>query len=369
MWNVTDAKRELLIGSIAFIGASGSGKTLSMLKTAKGFMDKKYPGLTDSEKWAKVGVIDTEHSRAKIYAGTSNFGAQIGSFKHLDFPAPYTVDRLDEAIEYLKQTQKIEILIIDSTSHFWEGSGGLLDLQQDFGGNFQAWAKVNPFYDKFISLVTGEKHELDTLVGIRAKQHYEASTSDTGKLKIEKMGLKPIQRDSLEYEFHIVFNIDMDHIATAMKDNSGMYDGSPGMIETKDGENLYTWLKTGEDVKAKEKAEKKVVVDTILAFKESDMKGMEKYVDDLIQKVEKTFPSLYHLPLDRLHAFVTMVSKEEKRIRESNADGVKSLQEAAGIDKLLVKDLLEVAKTFNIEGTSKMNKDQLLDAIKKEQLK
>src|SRR5690625_3018182 len=219
MFEVTDAKREMLVGSIGYIGASGAGKTLSMLKTAYGFVKKMFPDLKDEEIWQKIGVIDTEHERSKIYAETTEFGIAIGSFKHLNIQKSFSVERLGAAIKFLKDKYNVAIIIVYSLSHFWEGEGGILDLQQQFGGNYQAWAKTNPHYAHFVSLVTGEKYQIDMLNGIRAKQHYEVTQNEVGKLHIQKMGLKPTQRDSLEYEFHIAFNIDMDHIATTMKDN------------------------------------------------------------------------------------------------------------------------------------------------------
>ena len=329
MFKVTDAVREQLIGAIGFIGASGAGKTLGMLKVAKGFMQRKYPDLTDEEHWQKIGVIDTEHERAKIYAGTSSFGLNIGSFKHLDFPAPYTVDRLDAAIRFLKDEHGVEIIIIDSTSHFWEGEGGILDLQQKMGGNFQAWREVNPHYKNFISLVTGEKYRIDMLNGMRAKQHYEVSQNEVGKLKIEKMGLKPVQRDSLEYEFHIVFNIDMDHIATAMKDNSGIFSGLPQQLEAEAGEKIYDWLKTGKDVIAEEQIEKQELGKYIRTYLEDEVIG--EYVSDLIEKVEERYGKLENLAVDRLHGFVETIRRErEERVKIGEEVGEEIIETLEG---------------------------------------
>lgn len=363
MFKITEAKREQLIGAIAFIGPSGSGKTLSALKTAKGMMDKKYGDkLNDEEKWRKIGMIDTEHERSKIYAGTSKFGADIKSFIHLDFQKPFTVERLDQAMKALKD-YGCEVIITDSISHFWEGDDGLLDLQQKFGGNFQAWREVNPHYNHFISLVTGEKYEIDMLNCIRAKQKYEVSQNEAGKLKVEKLGLQPVQRDSLEYEFQIVFNIDMNHVATALKDNSGMFEQYPQVIQTEAGEQIYAWLKEGVDVFAerrererKEKEEIKSMINTIMAYTQSSDENLAKYAQNAVGIMEKKYGPLEKLSLDTL-----------KRMLEKISEHHKMLQERQGNEEEVLKGLREVAKSFKIKGYTKMSKEELEEAIKKAQ--
>lgn len=312
---ITEAQREQLIGCVAFTGPSGAGKTLGSLKVAKGMMDAKYGGdLTDSEKWKKIGVIDTEHSRSKIYANTTGFGLEIHSFIHLDFTAPFSVDRLDKAVLALK-SHGCEVIIIDSLSHFWEGDGGILDLQQKYGGNFQAWREVNPTYGKFISIVTGERHEVDILACMRAKQAYEVTENEVGKLKVEKLGLKPVQRDSLEYEFQIVFGIDMDHNAFRLKDNSGAFN-TPRKLETDVGEIIYNWLKTGVDVLAEERKEKEAIIQTIQGYAESNHDEMKEFVAKTIEAAEKRYGELINMPLNRLHDFVNAVHVQEVKLNK-----------------------------------------------------
>lgn len=341
---ITEAQREQLIGSIALIGPSGSGKTLSSLKIAKGMIEKKYPDMPEKERWKKVGFIDTEHKRSKIYANTSRHG--IGAFIHLDFQKPYTLDRLDDAVIALKQ-HGCEILIIDSLTHFWEGDGGILDLQQSFGGTFAAWRDTNPHYTNFISIVTGERHDIDTISCIRAKQAYEVSTSETGKLKVEKLGLKPVQRDSLEFEFHIVFNVDMDHVASAAaKDNSELFGARPMTIEPEVGEKIYDWLKLGVDAleeerkqkEAQEKAEKEerdAILKTYEAYRQDDMTGLGTYAIEMEKKAKANYGSLEEMPLQRLRDMMLHVSATAKNFTDER------------------EALIELAKDLKIKNTTK----------------
>ena len=80
--------------------------------------------------------------------------------------------------------------------------------------------------------------------------------SETGKLSVKKLGLKTVQRDSLEYEFQIVFNVDMDHIARTSKDNSGLFENLPQKLSPETGKKLIQWLDKGIDVKGKEEEDR-----------------------------------------------------------------------------------------------------------------
>jgi hypothetical protein len=77
----------------AVIGCSGSGKTAGALLTAFGMIKEAYPNISYEEIQDKIGVIDTEHGRSKLYANTDFDGSLIGEFLHIDFDPPYTTER------------------------------------------------------------------------------------------------------------------------------------------------------------------------------------------------------------------------------------------------------------------------------------
>lgn len=105
---------------IALAGASGSGKTLSGLKIARGLA-----GGDDT----KIAVIDTEAGRAKHYACAP--GEQPGpdrfAFMHGDLKSPFAPEAYAEAIKAADE-QGFEVIVIDSCSHEYEGEGGLHDM-------------------------------------------------------------------------------------------------------------------------------------------------------------------------------------------------------------------------------------------------
>ena len=73
----------------------------------------------------------------------------------------------------------------------------------------------------------------------------------------EKVGLKSVQRDGLEYEFTLVFDLDIKNHATASKDRTGLFFGKPEQkITVATGKLIRDWCNTGstasvEDVMGK----------------------------------------------------------------------------------------------------------------------
>ena len=106
----------LLIG---LAGSTGSGKTLSALKVARGLA---------SGDDSRIAFIDTEGGRGKHYAPAPGEkpGADRFGFQHGDLRAPFTSEAYLEAI-CAADTAGFEVIVIDSFSHSWDGPGGLQD--------------------------------------------------------------------------------------------------------------------------------------------------------------------------------------------------------------------------------------------------
>lgn len=99
---------------IQLIGMSGSGKTYSAIRLARGLVGDK----------GKIGFIDTEQKRASLYANI------YGGFDVIDMEAPFSPERYIEAINVFKDNG-YDCVIIDSMSHEWEGVGGILDIAEN----------------------------------------------------------------------------------------------------------------------------------------------------------------------------------------------------------------------------------------------
>lgn len=205
---------------------SGAGKTYSALLLAYGLIND----------WSKIAVIDTENHSADLYA-------HLGNYQVLAFEQPFSPERYIQAIEVCEKAG-MEAIIIDSISHEWEGVGGILDIHGAMMGNsFTNWAKVTPRHNAFVQkLLQSSSHIIAT---IRSKQDYVLSEKN-GKMVPEKIGLKGVTREGLDYEFTIVLELDLKHQATATKDRTQLFMDKPSFIITPDtGKTIKAWCESG----------------------------------------------------------------------------------------------------------------------------
>ncbi len=222
------AQRKQAKIKLALEGVSGSGKTMSALLLASGMAD-----------WSKIAVTDTENHSADLYA-------HLGEYNVLQLSKPFTPERYIKAIEVCENAS-MEVVIIDSVSHEWEGSGGILDLHGNMQGNsFTNWAKMTPRHNGFVQkILESPCHIVST---IRTKTDYALSDKN-GKLVPEKVGLKGITRDGMDYEFTIVFDIDIRHNAVASKDRTGLFMDNPESVITPDhGKQILEWCNAGTSI-------------------------------------------------------------------------------------------------------------------------
>src|SRR5690606_21527964 len=87
-------------------------------------------------------------------------------------------------------------------------------------------------------ILQSDAHVIATM---RVKQDYVLNQKD-GKYVPEKVGLKAIQRNDLDYEFTIVFDLDIKHNAIASKDRTNLFSGRPEfLINTATGKKILLW--------------------------------------------------------------------------------------------------------------------------------
>lgn len=215
---------------LALIGPTGSGKTYSALRLAFGM-------------GGKVGVVDTENGSADLYA-------DLGEYDVITLEAPYTVAKYREAITAFEQAG-YNTIIVDSLSHAWSGEGGLLDKSNQIqkrnpGANsFAAWREITPEHNKLVEeLLNSPCHIIATM---RAKTEYVLEVNEKGKQVPRKIGLSPVQRDGVEYEFSLVMDVDQDHKASASKDRTSQLNGWYDQITEDTGRKLMAWLDNGVD--------------------------------------------------------------------------------------------------------------------------
>ena len=204
-------------------GPSGSGKTMSSLLIAFGLCGD----------WNKIAVVDTENNSSNLYA-------HLGTYNVLSLSAPFTPEKYIQAME-LSENAGVEVIILDSVTHEWEN---LLDFHSSLTGNsFTNWSKITPRHNDFVQKILQLPcHFIST---IRTKQDY-VLTEVKGKITPEKVGLKSIQRDGLDYEFTLVFDLDIKNFASASKDRTGLFFGKPQQVITVAvGQQIAAWCNAG----------------------------------------------------------------------------------------------------------------------------
>jgi hypothetical protein len=213
-------------------GPSGSGKTYSALLMAKGLVGD----------WTKIAVIDTENGSASLYD-------HLGAFNALDLQAPFTPERYIEAIDTCIAAG-MECVIIDSSTHEWDGAGGCLEINEKLaqakykGNTWSAWSDTTPRHESFVNKVL--QCPIHVITCTRSKME----TVMTEDKKVKKVGMKDIQRSGWEYELTVSLNLDRDtHMAMASKDRTELFDSAaPFVITEATGKLIRDWCEKGVSV-------------------------------------------------------------------------------------------------------------------------
>lgn len=225
-----DAVRADVKARIAFAGPAGAGKTHTALAVGTGM-------------GTKLGVIDTERGSAANYAG-------MFDFKHLRMPnsAPQT---LVQALAVAADAG-LDVVVIDSLTHFWSGQGGILDqvdrkTEESRSKNAftSGWKTVKPIEHQMWDAILGYPGHV--IATIRVKTAYEIQERN-GKKEPVKIGLKPDQREGADYEFDLVGDLDHAHTLRVSKSRY------PGAIDVGEeielpntgfGQRIVNWLSEG----------------------------------------------------------------------------------------------------------------------------
>lgn len=227
------AERRQVKLKLAITGPSGAGKTMSALILA-GQLGKK------------VAVIDTENGSASLYADRFEFDTMTLS-------PPYTTAKYRLAMKAAQEAD-YEVLVIDSISHAWAGDGGILSRKEQMdtkpGSNSYAnWATFTKEHEEFKAAMLNI--DMDLICTMRSKQDYVLTQNDRGKQVPQKVGMAPIQRDGMEYEFTVVFDADMTHNVEISKDRSGLFDGKRFVITADTGKAIQEWRSSAKPAEPK----------------------------------------------------------------------------------------------------------------------
>jgi len=228
------ASRKKVKLRLGLSGASGFGKTYSALLLAYGM----------TSDWSKIAVVDTENGSAELYSN-------LGEYNVITLNAPFAPERYIEAIKTCENAG-IEVIIIDSISHEWEGKGGCLEISDQITqastskNSYTSWAKVTPRHQAFVDCILQSKCHIITTV--RRKQDYDM-VKNGNKTEIVKVGMKEVTREGFEYELTVNFELVTDsHYVKASKDRTGLFMNKQEFVITSEtGKQILTWCENGID--------------------------------------------------------------------------------------------------------------------------
>ncbi len=207
---------------LAIAGPAGSGKTYSALLIALGL-------------GGRIAMIDTERGSGELYD-------HLGEYDACTIHPPFEPRKYVETIRAAEDLG-YETIIIDSLSHAWVGQGGLLDVHGHIadktGNSWSAWRQVTPKHNELVDAMLQSKCHI--IATMRSKMEY-AQVEENGKKQVKKLGMSPIQRDGMEYEFTIFIDLDQQHTATTTKDRTTLFDGQYFVPTTETGRTLLAWL-------------------------------------------------------------------------------------------------------------------------------
>lgn len=182
---------------VAIIGPTGAGKTWTALEWATALGNR-------------IAVIDTENGSAALYSDTYEFVTAT-------WLPPYSATKLAAAIK--EAAGEYDVVIVDSLTHFWQGQGGVLDIvdaaaSKARGNTYAGWKEGTPVWRGLLdALIFAPCH---IIVTMRSKMDYVQNVVD-GRTKIEKVGMAPVARNDVEYEFTVVGDMDQAHKMTITK--------------------------------------------------------------------------------------------------------------------------------------------------------
>lgn len=279
---------------LALAGVSGSGKT--------------YTSLLLGTAMGKTAFIDTEKGSASKYADLFDFDVLELNDHH--------PDNFVNAMEAAEKDY--DVVVIDSLSHAWTGNNGCLELadketaKSKSNNSYIAWGKVTPIHNKLINaILSTDAHVIATM---RQKQQYEAGKNSNGKFSVTRLGMAPVQRDQVEFEFDIMGEMNIDNQLVITKSRMAELSGK---VFDKPGREL---------------------ADKLLAWCGSGGTPKEYVLPDILQT--QLEPIISGLPAGSVEKFL----RKEKRIKAS--------QTWRNMDEKMAKRAVEAPDKF-IEAVSK----------------
>lgn len=222
---------------IGLAGVSGSGKTFSALQLAYGLANGNAK---------KVGLLDTENRRGSLYSDAlKNKKGEVQRFLIGDLYAPFSPQRyVDAILEF--QKAGVEVLVVDSGSHEWEGEGGCEDIAHDGNPKNPRWNDAKRAHKRFMNTLL--QTDMHIIVCLRAREKVKLVKRD-GKTEYEPQGVLPVCEKNFMFEMTASLLMwDEGKVQDVMKcpaELRGILGRGQGYLTAKDGLALRKWVEGG----------------------------------------------------------------------------------------------------------------------------
>lgn len=239
MSRLRQARRHNTKIKMGITGPAGSGKTYTSLLIANGL----------EPDWSKIAVICTEFQ--DDFTTAADLYKELGDFNVLPLKPPFRPERYNDALDECIQAG-MSVVIIDSMSHEWEASGGLLEENNKLGGNsFTNWNELGVRHRAFVDKITTSP--VHVIGCFRTKTDYvlEETTNKQGKTvqTPRKVGMKVITREGFDYEMTLFFEVGMNHYASCTKDRTHLFMDKPAEVLNQEaGRKILEWCNGGETI-------------------------------------------------------------------------------------------------------------------------
>jgi hypothetical protein len=314
---------------VALAAPAGGGKTYTALVLATELADS-----------GPILVVDTERGSASLYADQFEF-------QTLKWEPPYNPTELGQVIGEV--AGDFAVVVVDSLSHFWMGEGGTLDMvdaasERAKGNKFAGWKTGTPAQNDMVdAMLRAPAH---VIVTMRSKMEYVQEKDERGKVNIRRVGMAPVQRDGIEYEFTVTADLDIEHRLMVAKTRCSILADKvyrPGHAGEM-GKALHEWLDGAESDTAARAPLASVPDDGPPPFTEADETLVPVEVQrDFAIAVTKAFPDRKR---DEVDAIRHAIAHRASRGRTSSTRALSFAEEwpraTAALAALIAGKLVEV---------------------------
>lgn len=239
--NIRKAKRSGARLVVGIAGISGSGKTRTALEIAYGLANFDA---------AKIGFLDTENRRGSLFADVlKNDKGVVQEFWIGDLEPPFTPQRYSDAILEMQKIG-IEVLVIDSVSHEYEGTGGVLEMREPLPGKAGKRDNIaKAEHKKFMNTLL--QSNMHVIACIRAREKVKIERKG-GEVVYEPLGVLPICEKNFMFEMTaslMMWNAGQEQESMKMPEELAAILGrSKGYMTSADGKALRDWVDGGAQV-------------------------------------------------------------------------------------------------------------------------